>query len=129
MLFLIQLYDDWFDIHKDILEYNYTYFNLPSEINNEFNFNNRVCRLVRSTFLLIEDLDEKNNNVKNIILFIIRNVILLVFHNHYDKLDNDLIEYFYNYSIFSKNCIKYFDRESYDQFSERLIIRYIKMIL
>ena len=127
ILFLIQLYDDWFDIHKDILENNYTYFNLPSGINNDFD--NRVCRLVRSTFLTIEDLDENNHNVKNIILFIIRNVILLVFHNHYEKLDNNLIEYFYNYSIFSKNCIKYFDRTSYDQFSERLIIRYIKMIL
>lgn len=127
MLFLIQLYDDFFDIHKDILEKNYTYFNLPLLINNDFD--NRVCRLIRSTFLLIEDLNEKNHNVKNIILFIMKNVILLVFHNHYDKLDNNLIEYFYNYSIFSKECIKYFDRESYDQFNEKLIIKYIKMIL
>ncbi len=127
ILFLIQLYDDFFDIYKDIFENNYTYFNLPDSIN--INFNTRVIRLVRSTFLTIEDLDEKNNNVKNIILFIIKNVILLVFHNHYDKLDNDLLEYFYNYSIFSKNCIKYFDRESYDQFNETLIIKYIKTIL
>jgi hypothetical protein len=127
ILFLIQLYDDFFDIYKDIFENNYTYFNLPASIN--MNFNNRVCRLVRSTFLSIEELNEKNNNVKNIILFIIKNVILLVFHNHYDKLDNDLIDYFYNYSIFSKNCIKYFDRSSYDQFNEKLIIKYIKTIL
>jgi hypothetical protein len=52
----------------------------PSEINNEFNFNNRVCRLVRSTFLLIEDLDEKNNNVKNIIFNCI-----IKFHRHCEK--------------------------------------------
>ena len=43
LVFLVQLYDDYFDIDKDILEKNYTYFN--TNIDNS-NFNEKIKKII-----------------------------------------------------------------------------------
>lgn len=126
LLFLIQIYDDYFDVDKDILEGNYTYFN-SDKIN--INFDDRVKKTVLANFLFIKELNEKNNNVNNIINYVMKNVILLVFYIHMNKISNSLINYFFEYSIFSDNSIKYFDKNSYDQFNNNILIKFIKLYI
>ena len=127
LLFLIQLYDDYFDIDKDNLEGNITYFNNNIDFNNNFNnnFNDKIKKLVIATFIFAEDLNEKNKNMYNIILFFTKNFILLAFYNHIDKTDSKLVDYFCEYSILSENIINYFDKNSYSQFNNSYALELI----
>ena len=125
LVFLVQLYDDYFDIDKDILEKNYTYFN--TNIDNS-NFNEKIKKILLSTFLFIKNLEEKNYNIKNIIIYFTKYIFLFISYNNINKIDNDLINYFLNYSYFDLYLIEYFDNKSYNQYNSNLILNLIKKI-
>jgi hypothetical protein len=124
LLFLVQLYDDFFDIDKDCVEENYTYFYNETI---KIDFTKRVMKLVRSSFILIRDLELNNNNdgakIKNIIHYIMKNVILLVFYIHKNKLKTNLIDYFSQYSFFSKESISLFDKNTYNQYENNILLK------
>jgi hypothetical protein len=56
--FLVQLCDDYIDLCKDKLEKNYTYFNSD---NVQLNFNDRLKKLIISSFLFMNNIDDRNN--------------------------------------------------------------------
>ena len=126
MLYLVQLYDDYFDIDKDISENNYTYFN---EFNNGSDINQKVAKLVKSSFVFLEDLNEKNVNINRILNYSLKNVLFLLFHFHKNKLSLELLNYFLSYSIFTEDLLNYFNTKSYNQFEDTIIIDAIKLLL
>jgi len=131
LLFLVQLYDDFFDIDKDVLEENYTYFQSD---NIKLDFNDRVIKLIRSSFILIKDLnlnlngDYHNKRIKDIIYYVMKNVILLVFYVHKNKLNTNLIKYFSNYSFFSEKSISLFDKNSYNQYENNILVNLFRLL-
>jgi len=70
-LFLVQLYDDYFDIDKDIIENNNTYFTTN-------NINEKIKKIILSGFLFIDDLDEKNNNIYILINYFLKYTLLYI---------------------------------------------------
>ena len=124
MLFLVQLYDDYFDIDKDICENNYTFFNDNNNDNN--NINLKVQKIVHASFIFINDLNEKNININRILNYALKNVLFLVFNVHKDKLSVELLKYFLSYSIFTEELINYFDEKSYNQFEDTILLQIIK---
>lgn len=124
MLFLVQLYDDYFDIDKDISENNYTFFNYNNDNND--NINSRVQKLVRASFIFMDNLNEKNVNINRILHYALKNILFLVFNVHKDKLSTDLLKYFLSYSIFTEELINYFDEKSYNQFQDTILLQVIK---
>ena len=154
MLFLVQLYDDYFDIDKDIDENNYTYFNefdnginhgvlrklqTPPEImhklpisgenENNYDINKKVAKLVKSSFVFLEDLNEKNININRILHYSLKNVLFLLFNFHKNKLNPELLNYFLSYSIFTEDLLNYFNTKSYNQFEDTIIIQAIRILL
>lgn len=136
LIFLIQIYDDYFDIDKDIAENNYTYFNSAKvnmlndsyrspELNN-IDFDRKIKKTIISAFLFIKELNEKNNNITNIINYSIKYILLIVFYMHTNKIDRSLVEYFFEYTFFSENSIQYFNKDSYDQYNSDIILKFIK---
>ena len=123
MLFLVQLYDDYFDIDKDICENNYTFFN---DNNNNNNINLKVQKIVHASFIFINDLNEKSININRILNYALKNVLFLVFNVHKDKLSAELLKYFLSYSIFTEELINYFDEKSYNQFEDTILLQIIK---
>ena len=125
LLFLVQIYDDYFDIDKDVIENNYTYFN--SSDHPSLNFDDKIRKTVLATFIFIDEINEKNNNISNIINYIMKNVILLVFYIQNKKINRCLTDYFLEYSIFSENNLRLFDKSSYDQFNSNIITKMIQL--
>jgi hypothetical protein len=134
MLFLVQLYDDYFDIDKDIDENNYTYFNefyngISHGNENNYNINKKVAKLVKSSFVFLEDLNEKNININRILHYSLKNVLFLLFNFHKNKLNPELLNYFLSYSIFTDDLLNYFNTKSYNQFEDTIIIQAIRILL
>jgi hypothetical protein len=138
MLFLVQLYDDYFDIDKDIGENNYTYFNefnndsdkgFNNETQNNYDINKQVVKLVKSSFVFLEDLNEKNININRILHYSLKNVLFLLFYFHKNKLSVELLNYFLSYSILTEDLLNYFNTKSYNQFEDTIIIQAIKLLL
>jgi hypothetical protein len=126
MLFLVQLYDDYFDIDKDIIENNYTFFNDNNDNNNNININLKVQKIVSASFVFLNDLNEKNININRILNYALKNILFLVFNVHKDKLSAGLLKYFLSYSIFTEELINYFDEKSYNQFEDTILLQVIK---
>ena len=80
-----------------------------------------------ATFIFIDEINEKNNNISNIINYIMKNVILLVFYIQNKKINRCLTDYFLEYSIFSENNLRLFDKSSYDQFNSNIITKMIQL--
>ena len=119
-LFLIQLLDDYMDIDKDIYENNNTYFTLNN------NFDNKAKKIIISLFLFIKELNIKNKNVTNLLNYSIKNIILLLYFYHYNKFEeNNIKDYFEEYSLLSIDILKYF-KNSYNFYNDNLIINMIK---
>ena len=123
LVFLIQLYDDYFDIEKDLLENNHTYFNT---YNSKLNFNEKVKKMILSSFLFLNDLKEKDNNVINIFLYTIKYIFLWASYIYIDKFDKELINYFLDYSYYDFDIFKYFDVKSYDQYDSNIMLNIFK---
>ena len=126
LLFLIQLYDDFIDIDKDIIEQNYTYFNSN---NIKLSLNNRIKKIIIASFKLIEELNENNNNILNIMYYIVKNTSLNISFYHTDKINNDLIDYLFEYSLLLPSLLKFFDKNIYNSHNSDLIIKNIKNII
>lgn len=122
---LIQLYDDYFDIDKDVLENNYTYFNSHSF---NFDFNEKVKKTILSSFLVMDDFnnDEKDKNVTKIFIYIVKYIFLFVTYIYIDKFDRNLINYFLDYSHYDYDILSYFDKESYDPYNSKIILNIFK---
>jgi hypothetical protein len=117
LLFLIQLYDDFSDIDKDILEKNYTYLNSNNII---LPLNDRIRKIIIASFKLIDELDETDNNILNIIYYTIINVNFGLSFYHLDK-----INYFFEYSLLSPDSLKLFNKNIYNLHTSNLIIQYL----
>jgi hypothetical protein len=117
MAFLIQLCDDYTDINKDLLENNYTYLN-----SSELDFNNKIKKIIYSSYLIINDLEEKNNNINNIVKYIVKYVFLGISYNYIDKLDKELINYLLDFTCFDLDMIEYFDNKSYNEYTRNIIL-------
>ena len=154
LVFLIQLYDDIADIEKDIIENNYTYFarnrelahdfwrslelakdssgaqeNLSSEENNLFELKLKKTIYATYDFLnsfdKIENVNSNDNNIYNIIYYILENSLLYILYINSNKMNNDLLDNFFKHSLISIDCLKYFDKNSYDQFNGNFMIKII----
>ena len=122
LVFLIQLYDDYFDIDKDTLEKNYTYFNT----NNNYNFNEKIKKIILSSFVFINNVKEKNNNINNLIIYFVKYIFLGITYIYIDKFDKELIDYFLDYSYFNIDLFDIFDKNCYNQYSNKIILNIFK---
>lgn len=121
LLFLAQLLDDYMDIDKDIYENNNTYFTLND------NFDNKVKKTIIALFLFIKETNIENKNIINILNYSIKNVILLLYYCHYDKFnENNIKDYFEEYSRLSIDILKYFNKNNYNFYNDNLLISIIK---
>ena len=135
LVFLIQLYDDIADVEKDIIENNYTYFSggtdecLFSREQNLFEF--KIKKTIYATydflngFDKIENVNSNENNIYNIIYYILENSLLYILYINSNKINNDLLDNFFKHSLISIDCLKYFDKNSYDQFNGNFMIKII----
>jgi len=118
LVFLVQLYDDYCDIEKDILEKNYTYFNT----NNNLNFREKIKKTILSSFLFINNLNEKNNNIYNIIIYFVKYTFLYISYINVNMIDKELVNYLIDYSHLSIDLFDYFDQKSYDQYNNKIVL-------
>lgn len=135
LVFLIQLYDDIADVEKDIIENNYTYFSggtdecFFSREQNLFEF--KIKKTIYATydflngFDKIENVNSNENNIYNIIYYILENSLLYILYINSNKINNDLLDNFFKHSLISIDCLKYFDKNSYDQFNGNFMIKII----
>jgi hypothetical protein len=146
LVFLVQLYDDYCDIEKDILEKNYTYFNTTNlsdnlcidkelfsgesyskeNIHNNLNFNEKIKKIVISSFSFINNLNEKNYNIYNIIIYFVKYTFLYISYINFNKIDKELINNLVDYSYFSIDLFDYFDQKSYNQYNNKIILNIFK---
>ena len=118
LVFLVQLYDNYCDIEKDILEKNYTYFNT----NNNLNFREKIKKTILSSFLFINNLNEKNNNIYNIIIYFVKYTFLYISYINVNMIDKELVNYLIDYSHLSIDLFDYFDQKSYDQYNNKIVL-------
>jgi hypothetical protein len=65
------------------------------------------------------------NNINNIIYYILENSLLYILYINSNKMNNDLLDNFFKHSLISIDCLKYFDKNSYDQFNGNFMIKII----
>jgi hypothetical protein len=123
LVFLVQIYDDYVDIDKDTLENNYTYYNCN---NSNINFNNKIKKIILAGFIFLKNLEEKNNNINNIIRYFLKHTILYGMYINIDKFDQELIDYLLEYSSTDLDIFKYFDTKSYNQYESKLLLNIFK---
>lgn len=124
LAFLVQMYDDLFDIKKDTFEGNYTYFN-SNNVN--IDFDKRIKKTFSALFVLINELAVNNKHVFEFCNFFYKNMIFLICYFLKDKINDDnFIKYTENYSFFSHNILQFFDDSSYDNLNNKKLINLIK---
>ena len=124
LAFLVQMYDDLFDIKKDTLEGNYTYFN-SNNVN--IDFDKRIKKTFAALFVLINELAANNKHVFEFCNFFYKNMIFLICYFLKNQInDNNFIKYTENYSFFSHHILKFFDDTSYDNLNNKKLINLIK---
>lgn len=124
LAFLVQMYDDLFDIKKDTFEGNYTYFN-SNNVN--IDFDKRIKKTFSALFVLINELAVNNKHIFEFCNFFYKNMIFLICYFLKDSInDNDFIKYTENYSFFSHNILQFFDDTSYDNLNNKKLINLIK---
>jgi hypothetical protein len=123
LVFLVQLYDDYVDIDKDILENNYTYYNSN---HSNIDFNNKIKKIILAGFLFLNNLEEKNNHINNIIKYFLKYTILYGMYINIDKFDQELIDYLLEYSCTDLDIFKYFDTKSYNQYESKILLNIFK---
>jgi hypothetical protein len=124
LAFLVQLYDDLFDIDKDISENNYTYFN-SNNINLDFTL--RVKKIFNALFVVINELVSNNKKVFKCCNFFYKNMIFVICYYLKDELNNnDFLKYTEKYSFFSQNIFSFFDKTSYNNLKNKKLINIIK---
>jgi hypothetical protein len=122
--FLVQIYDDLFDIDKDKNEKNYTYFNSD---NIKLDFTNRVKKTYSALFILINEFSYNNKLIFESCNFFYKNIIYIISYFLKDKINNNnFIEYTEKYSFFSSNILKFFDNNSYNNLNNKKLINIIK---
>jgi hypothetical protein len=123
LAFLVQLYDDLFDIDKDISENNYTYFN-SNNINLDFIL--RVKKIFNALFVVINEL-VSNKQIFEFCNFFYKNMIFVICYYLKDELNNnDFLEYTEKYSFFSQHIFSFFDKTSYNILKNKKLINIIK---
>jgi hypothetical protein len=128
LLFLIQLYDDYFDYDKDVDEINYTYFNSINQYYSPISFTKRVQKMICASKMFFLDMDEENEMIRNILIYVVKNTIILFFQPHREKIDTYLHDYFANYSILSNDVMNYFPIEKnkyYNPYKQNFFIKYL----
>ena len=124
LAFLVQMYDDLFDINKDTFEGNYTYFNSN---NVKVDFDKRVKKTFSALFVLINELAINNKPVFEFCNFFYKNMIFLICHFFKKHINNnDFIKYTEDYSFISHNVLQFFDDSSYDNLNNKKFINVIK---
>lgn len=139
--FLIQLCDDFIDIDKDLIEYNYTYFNIDNK-NNILNENNdkiddkldnkldyKIKKIISVFYKFMDELNEKNKNISNIYHYFIKNLLITILYLHSDKVNKELLDNFYEYSMFTPNILRYFDNKTYNIYNDNLFVNFIKKMI
>jgi hypothetical protein len=132
LVFLIQLYDDCVDLNKDINENNYTYFNINnsnldnSKLDNiDSIMDNKIKKLIIGTRLLIDEIDIKDNNMKNILNYLFKILYLSILYTHNNLINNNLKKYYSQYSLLDTNILKLFDA-NYDIYNDNTLISLLK---
>jgi hypothetical protein len=120
--FLVQLCDDYIDIYKDKLENNYTYFNSNNIV---LNFNERLKKLIITSFSFMNNIDDKNKHVKKFSYFLIKNFMIIIVYINNNELNYDLLKYIEEYSLFSIDILKLF-KEYYDYLNNNYLLEFIK---
>jgi len=118
-LFLVQLYDDYLDINKDIIENNNTYLTTN-------NIDNKIKKIIISSIIFINDLNEKNIHVSNSINYFLKYILIYISYMNKDKIDECLINYLLEYSYFTIDLLNYFDKDSYNQYNDSIILTIFK---
>ena len=77
--------------------------------------------VLASFIIIIDNLNENNTNNLNIIKYIVKCAFLSVSYNHKNKISEELMNYFMEYSLFTEDNVKYFD--VYDKDDLTLLIR------
>jgi hypothetical protein len=70
-----------------------------------------------------------NKIINNIVCYFLENSLLLILNFVRDKIDDNLLDNFFEYSLLSNDCIKYFDKNSYNQFNSNILIKILIEIL
>lgn len=122
-IFITQLYDDANDIERDIIEKNYTFFHLPNSI--IYDFNEHLKKLYNASILLINELNDPNNKIKKIYMNNWKYSLLYLFYLHYDKLNNEHITIFNEHLPFHNEVLNYFNKNTYNPFTDNIIINKI----
>lgn len=125
--FLIQLCDDFIDIDKDIEEGNTSYFTL--NISNNDKIDNKIKKIVSVFYIFINELNEKNKNIYNLYHYIFKNLLITTVYLHNDKINNDLLNNFYEYSFFTPHVLQYFDKNTYDIYKNSIFLNFIKKMI
>ena len=73
----------------------------------------------------IENKNSYENNINNIIYYILENSLLYILYINSNKMNNNLLDNFIKHSLISIDCLKYFDKNSYDQFNGNILIKII----
>ena len=120
--FLVQLCDDYIDLYKDKIENNYTYFNSNNIV---LNFNDKLKKLIITSFSFMNNIDDKNKNVKKFSYFLIQNLMIIIIYINHNELNNDLLKYIEEYSLFSIDILKFF-KECYDYLNNNKFLELIK---
>lgn len=125
LLYLIQLFDDFVDYEKDINEKNYTYFNYSSINYLEQDFNHRLKKLLASIKQFDKDINIKDPQLRNIILYVIKNIFPLFLNQLREYIDDDIKNYFCSYSVLSLNILNYFHKKIYNAYEENAVLKYV----
>jgi len=136
--FLIQLCDDFIDIDKDIIEYNNTYFNIGNnsnliDNNNIPNQNEKIDykikKIISVFYTFMDELNEKNKNISNIYHYFIKNLLITIVYLHSDKINKELLDNFYEYSMFTPYILQYFDKNTYNVYNDNVFVNLIKKMI
>jgi len=125
--FFIQLFDDFIDINKDIEEKNISYFTL--NLNDVEKIDSKIKKLISVFYLIMDEFNEENNNIYNFYHYIFKNILFGTVYLNSDKINNDLLNNFYEYSFFMPDILKYFDKNTYDIYSNNIFLNFIKKMI
>jgi hypothetical protein len=125
--FFIQLFDDFIDINKDIEEKNISYFTL--NLNDVEKIDSKIKKLISVFYLIMDELNEENNNIYDFYHYIFKNILFGTVYLNSDKINNDLLNNFYEYSFFMPDILKYFDKNTYDIYSNNIFLNIIKKMI
>lgn len=124
LAFLVQMYDDLFDIDKDTNEKNYTYYN--SE-NIKLEFKLRIKKTFNALFKIINELAINNKPVFEFCNYFYKNMIFIICYYLKDKIkDDQFVKYTESYSFFSHLILRFFDNTSYNNLKNKKLVDIIK---